>query len=94
MTSRDKWMTAVRSFVVATCLSLFVTYSLYFSSPGLVIMQICEIIAIPSSIALQAFRVRFQLAFFETAVNSAFYTVFVFAIALLYRKIRERVARN
>jgi hypothetical protein len=90
MTAHEKWKTLFRSFVAASCLSLVVTYLLYFASPGLAVMEVCEILAIPSSATVQYFGVKSQLAFFETAVNSAFYTVLVFSIALLYRKIRRK----
>jgi hypothetical protein len=94
MTSHEKWKALFRSFAIATCLSLLVTYSLYFASPGLVIMEMCEILAIPSSLAVQYSGVKAQPAVFETAANSMFYTLLVFSITVLYRKVRESVVVN
>ena len=57
-------------------------------------MEICDYLAIPSSLAVQYFGVKLHSAFFETIVNSVFYTLVVFAISLLYRKIRARRLRQ
>jgi hypothetical protein len=87
---REISKTLLRSFVVGASLSIGVGYLLYAASPGLVIMEVCELLAIPSSLAVQYFGVKLHSAFFETIVNSLFYTLVVFAISLLYREIRAR----
>jgi hypothetical protein len=86
----EVWKTLLRSFGVGSGLSLALTYLLYVASPGLVIMEICEALAIPSSLAVQYFGVKLHSAFFETVVNSAFYTLLVFSISILYRRIKTR----
>jgi hypothetical protein len=87
----EVWKTLLRSFGVASGLSLVLTYLLYVASPGLVIMEICEALAIPSSLAVQYFGVKLHSAFFETVVNSAFYTLLVFSVSILYRRTKTRV---
>ncbi len=57
-------------------------------------MEVCELLAIPSSLTVQYFGVKQHSAFFETIVNSIFYTLVVFAISLLYREIRARRLRQ
>lgn len=91
---RDISKTLFRSFVVGTSLSIALGYLLYVASPGLVIMEVCELLAIPSSLSVQYFGVKLHSAFFETIVNSVFYTLVVFAISLLYREIRARRLRQ
>lgn len=86
--------TLFRSFVIASSLSIVVSYLLYAASPGLVIMEVCELLATPSSLAVQYFGVKLHSAFFETVANSVFYTFLVFAISLLYGKIRARRLRE
>jgi len=82
--------TILRSFIVATCLSISVTYLLYAASPGLVIMEICEFLSIPSVLAVQYLAVKLHPAFFETIVNSLFYTIVLFGISLLFQWIRAK----
>jgi len=80
--------TVLRSLVVGTCLSIAVSYLLYASSPGLVIMDICEFLSIPSSVAVQYFGVKLHSELFETVVNSLFYALVVAGISLVYQRIR------
>jgi hypothetical protein len=94
LSGRNIPRTVVRSFVAGTCLSIAVGYLLYVASPGLVIMEVCELLAIPSSLTVQYFGVKLHSAFFETIVNSVFYTLVVFAISLLYQEIRARRLRH
>jgi hypothetical protein len=94
LTHREIPRTLFRSFVVGSSLSIAISYFLYVASPGLVIMEVCELLAIPSSLAVQYFGVKLHSAFFETIVNALFYTLVVFAISLLYRKIRSRLFRQ
>ena|SRR6267143_1610193 len=91
---REISKTLFRSFIVATSLSIAVSYLLYAASPGLVIMEVCELLSIPSSLTVQYFAVKLHSAFFETIVNSIFYTLVVFAISLLYGEIRARRLRQ
>ena len=84
--------TLLRSLVVGSALSIVVSYLNYAASPGLVVMEICEYLAIPSSLAVQYFGVKLHLVFFETVVNSTFYTLLVFSISILYRK-KKAVSR-
>ena len=86
--------TLFRSFIVGACLSIAVSYLLYAASPGLAIMEVCEFLAIPSSLAVQHFGVKLHPAFFETIVNCVFYTLVVFGISLLYQKIKSRRLRQ
>ncbi len=79
-------MTLLRSLVVGTALSILVSYLNYAASPGLVVVEICDYLAIPSSLAVQYFGLKSHLFFFETIVNSTFYTLLVFSISILYRK--------
>jgi hypothetical protein len=83
-----------RSFVVGTALSIALGYLLYVASPGPVIIEVCEILAIPSSLAVQYFGVKLHSEFFETIVNSVFYTLVVFAISFPYQEIRARRLRQ
>jgi hypothetical protein len=57
-------------------------------------MEICDYLAIPSSLVVQYFGVKLHLAFFETIVNSVFYTLLLFAISLLYQRIKARRLRQ
>jgi hypothetical protein len=86
--------TLLRSLVVGTCLSIVVSYLNYVASTGLVVMEICDYLAIPSSSAVQYFGVKLHLAFFEAIVNSVFYTLLVFLISLLYQRIKARRLRQ
>ncbi len=94
LSPREVWRMLFRSLVLGTCLSLLASYLLYVASPGLVIMQMCELLAIPSSLAVQYFGVKLHPGFFETIVNSTFYTLLVFAISFLYRELKARRMRQ
>ena len=94
LSRREVWKTLLRSFAVGTCLSLVLSYLLYAASPGLLILEICETLAIPSSLAVQYFAVKLHSAFFETMVNSTFYTLLVFVISVLYRELKTRRVRQ
>lgn len=84
--------TLFRSFAVAICLSLLLTYLLYFASPGIVIIEIIEILAAASSLAVQHFAVKAHTATFETIVNTEVYTLLLFAISSLYQYFVKRRA--
>lgn len=57
-------------------------------------MEICDYLAIPSSVAVQYFGVKLHLAFFETVVNSVFYTLLLSVISLLYQRTKARRLRH
>lgn len=94
LTRRGILKTLFRSFVVGTSLSIAVGYLLYVASPGHVIIEVCELLAIPSSLTVQYFGVKLHSEFFETIVNSVFYTLAVFAISMLYQEIRASRLRQ
>jgi len=66
-----------------------VSYLLYFASPGILIMGICETLAIPSSLSVQYFGVKLHSASFEAIVNSAFYTLLLFIMSVVFQRIKE-----
>lgn len=94
LSSREVWKTLLRSFLVGSCLSALLTSLLYYASPGVAFIEIIEALTIPSALAIQYFGVKLHSALFETIVNSAFYTLLVFAVSLLYRKLRARLAHD
>ena len=57
-------------------------------------MEVSELLAIPSSLSVQYFGVKLHSAFFQTIVNSVFYTLLVFVISLLYQRIKARRLRQ
>jgi hypothetical protein len=57
-------------------------------------MQICEYLAIPASVVVLYFGVKLHLAFFETIVNSAFYTLLLFVISFFYRRMATRLRHS
>ncbi len=94
LSRREISKTLFRSFVVGICLSIAVSYLLYAASPGLVIIEVCELLAIPSSAAVQYFGVKLHSAIFESIVNCVFYSLVVFGLSLLYQQIRARQLRE
>ena len=87
--SHEKWKTLLRSLIVATALSVVVAYLNYAASPGLMVMEICEYLAIPASVAVLYFGVKLHAAVFESVVDSTFYTLLIFSISLIYQKLRR-----
>jgi hypothetical protein len=85
---RDVAATFGRSLLMAACLALFISYMLYAASPGLWVMEICEILSVPSAVMLQLLHVRAHPALFETMVNCAFYSVVIFSLSVIYKKIK------
>jgi hypothetical protein len=94
LTRRGILKTLFRSFIVGASLSIAAGYLLYVASPGPITIEVCEILEIPSSLAVQYFGVKLHSEFFETIVNSVFYTSVVFAISFLYQEIRARRLRQ
>jgi hypothetical protein len=85
--SHETWKTLLRSLIVATALSLVITYFNYAASPGLAVMEIFEYLAIPTSVAVLYFGVKLHAAILETVIDSMFYTLLVFSVSVLYRKL-------
>jgi hypothetical protein len=92
--NREVWRTLRRSFVVGMCLSLLLTYLLYFASPGTAFIEVVETLAIPSALSMQHFGIKSHSAAFETIVNSIFYTLLIFSLSLLYQKFKSQRLRK
>jgi hypothetical protein len=93
LSRREIWITLLCSFAAGTCLSLVLTYLLYFASPGNLMLEICDTMAVPSGLSMHYFPSMLFSASFETVVNSSFYTLFIFSISLLYRKLKPNQLR-
>jgi hypothetical protein len=91
---RDVLATFARAILMAACLAVFISYMLYGASPGLLVMEMCEILSVPSALMLQLLHVRAHPALFETMVNCAFYSVVIFSLSVIYKKIKLKENRR